>query len=88
MKPNIHDDTVMRIEKTIGKPVSRSMDAAINECIDELDALKADITKLFGTNKAIFQISIKDNKIIIESPKILANLDNQDRQLQEEAINV
>ena len=42
MKPNIHDDTVMRIEKTIGKPVSRSMDAAINECIDELDALKAE----------------------------------------------
>ena len=50
--------------------------------------LKADITKLFGTNKAIFQISIRDNKIIIESPKILANLDNQDRQLQAEAITI
>ena len=50
--------------------------------------LKADITKLFGTNKAIFQISIRDNKIIIESPKILADLDNQDRQLQAEAITI
>ena len=50
--------------------------------------LKADITKLFGTNKAIFQISIKDNKIIIESPKILADLDNQDRQLEAEAITI
>ena len=50
--------------------------------------LKADITKLFGTNKAIFQISIKDNKIIIESPKILADLDIQDKPLVQEAINV
>ena len=50
--------------------------------------IKADITKLFGTNKIQFQISIKDDKIIIESPKILANLDNQDRHLQPEAINV
>jgi len=50
--------------------------------------LKADITKLFGTNKIQFQISIKDNKIIIESPKILANLDNQNSNLIEEAINV
>ena len=32
----------MRIQKTIDKPVSRSMDAAINECLDELDALKAE----------------------------------------------
>ena len=37
--------------------------------------LKVDITKLFGTNKIEFQISIKDNKIILESPKILADLD-------------
>ena len=50
--------------------------------------LKADIRKLFGTNKAIFQISIKDNKIIIESPKILAELDNQDRKLEAEAITI
>jgi len=48
--------------------------------------IKAKITKLFGTNNIKFQISIKDNKIIIESPKILADLDNQDRQLEPEAI--
>ena len=50
--------------------------------------IKSDITKLFGTNKIQFQISIKDKKIVIESPKILANLDNQDRHLEPEAINV
>ena len=50
--------------------------------------IKTDITKLFGTNQVKFQISIKDNKIIIESPKILANLDFQDRHLQPETINV
>jgi len=30
----------MRIEKTLDKPVSRSMDADINLCLDELDELK------------------------------------------------
>jgi len=50
--------------------------------------LKADIIKLFGTNKIKFQISIKENKIIIESPKILADLDNQDKPVIKEAINV
>ncbi len=50
--------------------------------------IKADITKLFGTNKIQFQISIKNKKIVIESPKILANLDNQDRPLEPEAITI
>ena len=50
--------------------------------------IKADISKLFGTNKIQFQILIKDKKIVIESPKILANLDNQNSNLIEEAINV
>ena len=50
--------------------------------------LKVDISKLFGTNKIKFQILIKDNKIIIESPKILHSLDNQDRHLELETINV
>ncbi len=50
--------------------------------------IKSDITKLFGTNQIKFQISIKDNKIIIESPKFLADLDIQDKQLQAEVINV
>jgi len=50
--------------------------------------IKADIVKLFGTNKVKFQISIKDNKIIIESPKILADLDIQNSIPGTEAINV
>ena len=50
--------------------------------------IKVDLIKLFGTDKIQFQISIKDKKIVIESPKILANLDNQDRQLQAEAITI
>ena len=43
--------------------------------------MKIDNEKLFGTNKVKFQIFIKDNKIIIESPKILADLDIQDKHL-------
>jgi len=40
LKPDIKDNTVMRIEKTLDKPVSRSMDADINLCLDELDELR------------------------------------------------
>ena len=50
--------------------------------------IKVDISKLFGTNKIEFQISIKDNKIIIESPKILADMDIQNSIPVQEAINV
>ena len=50
--------------------------------------IKADIVKLFGTNKVKFQISIKNNSIVLESPKILADLDIQDKHLVKEAINV
>jgi len=50
--------------------------------------IKADILKLFGTNKIQFQILIKDKKIIIESPKILASQDIQDNTPVQEAINV
>ena len=50
--------------------------------------IKADITKLFGTNKVKFQISIKNNALVLESPKILADLDIQDKHLVQEAINV
>jgi len=32
----------MRIEKTLDKPVSRSMDSDINKCLDELDVLRAE----------------------------------------------
>jgi len=50
--------------------------------------IKVDITKLFGTDKIQFQISIKDEKIVIESPKILADMDNQNSNPGKEAINV
>ena len=50
--------------------------------------IKADISKLFGTDKIQFQISIKNNAIVLESPKILADLDIQDKHLVQEAINV
>ena len=50
--------------------------------------IKSDILKLFGTNKIQFQISIKDKMIVLESPKILADLDIQDKHLIKEAINV
>jgi len=50
--------------------------------------IKADITKLFGTNKVEFQICIKDNKIIIESPEITTPLEIQDRQQDMVAINI
>jgi len=50
--------------------------------------IKADITKLFGTNKIKFQISIKDNKIIIESQEISKDLEIHDRHQEPEAINV
>jgi len=50
--------------------------------------IKSDISKLFGTNKIEFQISIKDKKIVIESPKILADMDNQNSIPGKEAINV
>jgi len=50
--------------------------------------VKVNIDKLFGKNQIKFQISIKDNKLIFESPKILANLDFQDNFPRKEVINV
>ena len=50
--------------------------------------IKADILKLFGTDKIQFQISIKNNSIVLESPKILASLDIQESIPVLEAINV
>ncbi len=50
--------------------------------------IKIDVTKLFGTKQIKFQISIKDKKIVIESPKILASQDIQDNTPVQEAINV
>jgi len=50
--------------------------------------VKINLEKLFGTNKIKFQISIKNKKIVIESPEILVNLDFQDNPLEQETINV
>ena len=50
--------------------------------------IKSDITKLFGTNKIQFQIYIKDKMIVLESPKILVDMDSQDKHLVKRAINV
>ncbi len=49
--------------------------------------IKINIKKLFGKNQIKFQILIKDNKLIIESPKILESLDFQDNIPLQEAIN-
>lgn len=46
MKPVINDSTVMRIEKILDKPVSRSMDSDINKCLDELDELRAESERI------------------------------------------
>ena len=50
--------------------------------------IKSDIGKLFEPGNIEFQISIKDEKLVIESPRILERLDFQDRQQVKEAINV
>jgi len=50
--------------------------------------IKINVKKLFGKNQIKFQISIIDNKLIIESPKILESLDFQDNIPPQEAINV
>lgn len=50
--------------------------------------VKVNLEKLFGKNQIKFQISIKNKKIVIESPEILANLDFQDNPLEQETTNV
>ena len=52
-----------------------------------LFAVKKEITKLFGNEEIKFQMSIKGNKIILESQEISQNLEIQDRHLEPEAIN-
>jgi len=42
--------------------------------------IKINTEKLFGKKDIKFQISIKDNKIIIESPEITTDLEIHDRQ--------
>lgn len=50
--------------------------------------IKADISKLFGTTDIEFQIYIKENKIIIESPEISQALKIHEIHQPLEAINV
>ena len=50
--------------------------------------VKVNLEKLFGKNQIEFQISIKNKKIVIESPEILGNLDFQDNPLEQETTNV
>jgi len=50
--------------------------------------IKADITKLFGTNQIQFQLSFKNKKIVIESQEISQDLEIQDRPIASEATHV
>ena len=50
--------------------------------------IKADITKLFGTNQIKFQISFKNKKIVIESQEISQDLEIQDNHLVSETTHV
>lgn len=50
--------------------------------------LKIDLFKLFGTNDIEFQIHIKENKIIIESPEITKALEIHEIHQPLEALNV
>jgi len=45
MKPVLKEETVLRVQETVDAPISRGMDNAINKCLDELDALKAEKAK-------------------------------------------
>jgi len=40
MKATLRNDTVFRVQKFTGIPVSRGMDKAINQILDELESLR------------------------------------------------
>ena len=50
--------------------------------------ISKEIKNLFGEKEIKFQILVKDNKIILESPKILADLDLLDNHQTTEITNV
>jgi len=50
--------------------------------------IKADITKLFGTNQIQFQLSFKNKKIVFESQEISQDLEIQNIPLASENIHV
>ena len=40
MNAKLDNSTVKRVEEAIDEPISRGMDKAINQCLDELDELR------------------------------------------------
>jgi len=40
MNAKLRESTVKRIEETTEKPISRGIDRAVNDCLDQLDSLK------------------------------------------------
>ena len=40
MNARLDSSTVKRVEEIIDEPISRGMDKAINQCLDELDELR------------------------------------------------
>jgi len=50
--------------------------------------IRKEIKNLFGKNEIEFQICIKNNRMIIQSPEILPVLDFEDQPLPKEKLNV
>ena len=50
--------------------------------------IRKEIKNLFGKNEIEFQIFIKNNRMIIQSPEILPALDFEDNPLPQEKLNV
>ena len=50
--------------------------------------IRKEIKNLFGKNEIEFQIYIKNNRMIIQSPEILPVLDFEDQPLPQEKLNV
>ena len=40
MNAKLRESTVKRIEETTERPISRGIDRAVNDCLDQLDSLK------------------------------------------------
>jgi len=70
----------------IDQDLDRIFPVKFNDAL--LFVIKADIVKLFRNKEIEFQIKIKDNKLILESPEILTDLGLQDNTPESEVINV
>lgn len=51
MKPNLSDKTVLRIQEMTDEPVTRGMDKAINQCLDELEQLRKGNHRVLTCNR-------------------------------------